>query len=251
MSINREDVFNVAYEYKKYPLSEKQISYCIVEFDRKVDEDPTGDLPTWIAQLLEECILYTEDSDEFIDDMIQDLVECLKAEYSTGEVTSGEWITGQQIPVRNSDGYIYTNFIIMSAVNQFLLWDAEDDGNHNTVGIRLVGANCTTNHDGDYWLVYELDEVMYDGVRYPVRVFNVTHSEDDFEHTYMVAPESLNDAMVKKEGEDATVTIGTEAHAVDENIYHYVEDCVFYEDAEYICRECLDIPMNLINEEIL
>tara|TARA_R110000772_G_scaffold119344_2_gene225326 strand:- start:360 stop:1142 length:783 start_codon:yes stop_codon:yes gene_type:complete len=171
---------------------------------------------------------------------IDDIFSKLQDRYEAAEVTSGEWISGEQIPYRSSEGYVYSNFITISAINKFLLWDCDDEGNYNQVGIRLI--------NDDYWEVYELDETTYDDFRYPVRNFEVTHDEDGSTHTYMVSTEKLSDAMIAKEGEYATVTDGSEAQLVDANIYHYVEDRFFYEDAKFICKKCLDIPMTLIQE---
>ena len=233
--IHIQDVQQVAYELKM-TLTPEKIAYVIANYDSKSEDDPTGAWDLWIEQLLYEC----EDHYhvDFVNDMIKELFDNLRDRYEAAEVTSGEWIIGEQFPVGNSEGHIYSNFVVISAINKFLLWDCEDDGTYNQVGIRLI-----TN---DYWEVYELDEIVYDDFRYPVRTFEVTH--DGSTHTYMVAPEKLSDAMIAKEGEDATVTDGSEAQLVDENIYHYVEYSVFYEDAKFVCRECLDIPMTLIQE---
>tara|TARA_R110000851_G_scaffold28466_2_gene79310 strand:+ start:685 stop:1158 length:474 start_codon:yes stop_codon:yes gene_type:complete len=156
MTITREDVLKVAKDLNVKSLTEKQIIYCIVEFDNKAEEDPTGYWELWVEQLIEECPYHPMDSDEF------DLIE-------------------------------------------------------------------------------------YNGISYPIRILNVTHDKSD--HIYQIAPESLNNAMIALEGEDATVTHGTEAHTVDENIYHYVEDIIFYESASYIANCGLDIPMELTNEK--
>lgn len=92
--------------------------------------------------------------------------------------------------------------------------------------------------------------VSYNGIEYPTRMFEVYHSGDmEWKHSYQIAPESLLDAMHKKEGEDATSLEG-EAWRVDKNIYHYVEDAIFELSASVICAECLDIPMILIEESI-
>jgi hypothetical protein len=51
MSTSREDVLHVA-EYMHMKPTEEQIQYCIDEFDRRADEDPTGYWEIWIEDLL-------------------------------------------------------------------------------------------------------------------------------------------------------------------------------------------------------
>ena len=76
MNITREDVLKVGYELKVLPLTENQIAYCMVEFDRMADQDPTGYWELWIEQLLEEC----EDTahiDEYINSIILGFIICI------------------------------------------------------------------------------------------------------------------------------------------------------------------------------
>jgi hypothetical protein len=244
--ISRDDVLEVAKYLKILPIPEKQYAFCMVEYNRMADQDPTGNPDVWIEQLLEE---YDEYAEELIDGMIDNLVEALKSGYAIGEVTSGEWILGQQIPTHDKDNNQHTLFTVQSAVNKFLEWDCEDDGNYNTVGAYLVGANCTTNHDGDYWAIEEFETITYDGKYYPARVLEVTIDEHDdgWAHFYKIAPESLLDAMQELEGDEATEAEG-EAQEVDYEIYHYVEDVIFYETEEYIAKHGLDTPMTIVKE---
>lgn len=241
--ISREEVLQVANDLKVSPITEERIAYCMVEFDRMAFDDPTGYWEVWVEQLLDE----SEDADALvlIEDMIIDLVEHLKSNYLTSDVTSGEFILYEQIPTYNSTLQQHTLFIVQSAVNRFLKWDCDEDGFHNTVGAYLVGANCVTNHDGDYWAIEEFDSIDYNGVRYPVRTLTATiDTEADWTHSFLIAPESLLDAL-----DDARENDDITAINVDNEIYHYVENAVFYESAENIAKNYLDTPMTIVKDE--
>lgn len=51
MSISKEDVLHVA-EYMRMKPTKEQIQFCIDEFSRQADADPTGSWQVWIEDLL-------------------------------------------------------------------------------------------------------------------------------------------------------------------------------------------------------
>jgi hypothetical protein len=244
MSYDREEVVQVAYDLKMLPLTEQQISWVMIMVDNEAEQDPTGKMDLWIENLLCQVVKHPEDFNEEIDDLINDLFEDIKKQYSSSftlEITSGEFILSVEIP-KVLQGWEYTNYMVITAVNKFLEWDSTEDGRYATVGIKL---------EGDKWTIHDLDCVEYKGKIYPVRIFAVTIDGDDdpdWIHYYQIAPESLVDRMHELEGEDC-FDKEQEAYYVDQKIYHYVQDCVFYADAEYVCKNCLDVPMTLVEGE--
>ena len=223
--ISIEDVLNVANYIKMTGLTEKQIAFCMVLFEDTAESDPSGNQSLWIEQLLYEC--ENDISPKIVDDMITELFESLKNDYDFAEVTSGEWIKGQKIQTHDSNSNERTLFIVQTAINQFLRWDEQDDGNINQVGAYLVG---------DYWAIEEFDTVTYRGVDYPVRELTVTiDGEDDTIHSYIIAPTSLL----------AATDYLVEGSYLDDTIYFYVEDANFYKTQQYIARNCLDEPMRI------
>jgi hypothetical protein len=231
--IHIQDVQQVAYELKM-TLTPEKIAYVIANYDSKSNDDPTGALDLWIEQLLYECEDHIHV--DFVNDMIEDLFQSIKTEYQEdSDVCMGEFLIGYTTPQNKIGYYELSSWVVIKALEKIYEWDGTE--------WRFI-----VKEDDDQWVLVEVDAIEYDVKFYPTRTFEVTHDEDGSTHTYMVAPEKLSDAMIAKEGEDATVTHGSEAQLVDENIYHYVEDSVFYEDAKFVCEECLDIPMTLIQE---
>lgn len=95
-----------------------------------------------------------------------------------------------------------------------------------------------------------LDRILYNGVEYPVRMFVVTHDNDndDREYTYCIASEDLISAM--RNEDDIDFEEDSIEERIDDSIYYYVEPKYFLLDAEEICKKHLDMPMTLV-EEIL
>ena len=95
------------------------------------------------------------------------------------------------------------------------------------------------------------DFTVYNGIQYPLQTFSATidnHPDDEWVHTYQIAPECLLDALMEgsedyeEEGFD-----GDEAE-IDDIIYHYVEDQYWGLPLEVICKAHLKLPMTLILE---
>ena len=89
------------------------------------------------------------------------------------------------------------------------------------------------------------DWVEYDGVRYPLRTFNVQHPTEGWGGCYTCASDKLMDALQIESDDDRD-----EATSVDNLIYHYIDDACFNLPAKEICEKHLDMTFNLI-EEIL
>jgi hypothetical protein len=87
-----------------------------------------------------------------------------------------------------------------------------------------------------------MNKITYKGIDYPTRTFNVVIEGD--KRQYTIATESLSDAM----GDDKEV-FGSEANEIDNEIYFYVEDEVLELDANEICNDHLDEPMEFVSEE--
>lgn len=96
------------------------------------------------------------------------------------------------------------------------------------------------------------DTITYKGKDYPVRLFKVHHNEMSLPTDttiYTIAPESLLDAM---RGEDEYIDWREDQgleESIDNQVYHYIDDEVFFNSAEDICANHLDIPM-VLEEEI-
>jgi len=88
-----------------------------------------------------------------------------------------------------------------------------------------------------------MNTIEYKGKQYPTRTFKVSSPEFGGEQTYTIGTDSLFEAF----GDDYE-NHGTEANEVDNKIYFYVEDIEIYYKAKRIVEECLDIPMELIEE---
>ena len=104
-----------------------------------------------------------------------------------------------------------------------------------------------------------IDTVDYNNKTYPVRHLTVVGEEGEI--TYIVAPDSLLDAIVERntkyddEGEAITegdgyqyVDVDYEGYKVDSEIYYYVEDKFFYHSGKEIAEKHLDIPFKFIEE---
>jgi len=87
--------------------------------------------------------------------------------------------------------------------------------------------------------------VEYNGVKYPIRTFNVICEGQPCQYT--IGVESLSDLILDKL--DTTNGNDSEARDVDNQIYFYVEDEEIDLDPKVICAECLDIPMVFVSEE--
>lgn len=88
-----------------------------------------------------------------------------------------------------------------------------------------------------------MDTITYKGKDYPIRTFEVQHEHSGDKTTiYTIGVDSLWDAL----NEDGEVPESGEH--VDDQIYHYIPDEELNLDAEFICSELLDIPMEFINE---
>ena len=95
----------------------------------------------------------------------------------------------------------------------------------------------------DIFIAREGDSILYKGKQYPVRNFVAESPEIGGEITYMIATESLSEALG-----DAKEEWDTEEHDIDCTIYFYVEDEVIGMDAKDICKNHLDVPMDLVEE---
>ena len=145
--------------------------------------------------------------------------------YAESEVTSGEFIHSIRVP-RHWGIIKVSKKEIVDGVQEFLDWDESPET------FRVVFQD-------DRWLIaYPFDTVTYEGKDYSVRTFHVEVIGHNHEAKYVIAPESLMDAMADKEND------------IDDMIYHYIQDEHFNLSAQEICEKHLDIPMKLI-EEIL
>ena len=183
------------------------------------------------------------------DNAIACVFEFLKSHYVYSEVTSGEFIDFEVIPeiISNNDyEQDMTKEEITQGIQNFLDWDESD-------------ADFVLKHfpEQKVWTINQdtipYETLTYKGKEYHTRVFNVTIDEhdDNWEHNYLCAPESLIDAIqatgdgylgVEGEPEDS------EGEAVDQKVYHYIEDECFYLDARVVCKKHLDLPMTVILE---
>ncbi len=88
-----------------------------------------------------------------------------------------------------------------------------------------------------------MDTIKYKGKEYPTITFLVNSPEFDEPQEVKISVISLNTAM------DGRYEInGTEEQDIDDEIYFYVEDEEIRLDAKVICKSCLDIPMELIED---
>jgi len=229
-----EDVFKNACKHH-YPLSFEKYAYVIANYNRMADEDPTGNLPVWVEQLLDEC----EDQDHinFVGWQISEVFHALKAEYATSEVGSGEFLDGHRVP-QEWDGFLISSYVLSRAIAWFKNWDETDW----FFAMKL---------DGDDWEIFNIDSIEFMGNEYPVRRLAVKNSKEGFEGVYMIAPDSLLDDLEEyRDDEDGAYTDEDrdECDYIDNQIYHYVPDWLFYRDAKYIALSDLDMEFKLIEE---
>jgi hypothetical protein len=152
----------------------------------------------------------------------------LKMQYLDSEVTSGEFIHTVQLPERYGKN-LFNKDDIIQGIQEFLDWDESPE----TFDVIKFGNYWyTTNHFATYEDYFE-----FNGINYPTKILNVTideHEDDDI-HSYLVAPESLYDAI---EDEDD--------NEIDNQIYHYIEDEYWDLPNEVLAKEHLDIPMTWV-----
>lgn len=88
-----------------------------------------------------------------------------------------------------------------------------------------------------------MDTIKYKGKEYPTRTFLVNSPEFGEPQEVKISVESLSEAM------DGKYEIsGTEEEGIDEEIYFYVKDEEIRLEANILVKECLDIPMELIDD---
>lgn len=162
----------------------------------------------------------------------------LQTEYYDSEVTSGEFIHTVKIPDNILGNDIQRDDVI-EGIQRFLDWDDSDE---EFDVIKFGKTWYTTQHFSTYEDFFE-----YDGVRYPTKTLTVTiDNEDDWVHSYIIAPESLIDKI-----QEYTEETGDERfmESIDSQIYHYVIDEYWDEPNEVIAKEYLDTPMTLVVDE--
>lgn len=153
----------------------------------------------------------------------------LQSEFFHSDITSGEFIHTIPIP-DNILGNELCKEDIIEGIQKFLDWDK----NSETFDVIKFGNTWyTTNHHATYE-----DYFTFNWVNYPTKILNVTIDADDDEwvHSYLIAPESLLDAV----GEDSDI---------DNEVYHYVEDKYWDLPNNEIAKHHLDTPMTLISNE--
>lgn len=217
-----------------YPLSPEKYAYVIAHYNIMADEDPTGNLPVWVEQLLDQC-----DDDEhmkFVEWQIDQVFEALKSEYHTNEVSGGQFLDGHKVP-KEWDGFLISDYVLSRAIATFKRWD-------KTEWFFAIKEN------GDDWEIFHIDSIEFMDKQYPVRTLTVKSVEEGFEGTYMIAPDSLLDDIEKyRDDEDRYEDDDRdECESVDNVIYHYVPDWLFYRDAKYIAMSDLDMVFKLIEE---
>jgi hypothetical protein len=85
--------------------------------------------------------------------------------------------------------------------------------------------------------------IIFKGNEYPTRTFVVISPEFKDERQYTISTERLYNSLGEKRE-----TWGSEENDIDNKIYYYVEDEVINLEASEICKNHLDIPMELIEE---
>lgn len=90
-----------------------------------------------------------------------------------------------------------------------------------------------------------METIKYKEKEYPCRTFTMT-SDETGEVTYKIADQTLFDAISE---DDKYLDFGTPEHKIDAQIYFYVEEGCLELPAEEICKDCLDIPFEFIEEE--
>lgn len=229
--ITREDILTVAYDLKMLPLDERRISFILIKFksEIKLNPDKNGEL------IIENLLHETKDGEYnyFIDSLINELEGMLNEYYLRYEGSIKDYLELFLIP--NNIELSFTSYVVNKAIHRFI------DNNESTIKVRA-------ELDDTVWKIIELDSIEYDEKLYSIRHIKI--NDDGDVKTYTIAPLSLLDAMIEKEGEDCTSDDTTEAFNLDNVIYYYMEDDIFYNNASELCRYALDVPMELI-EEIL
>ena len=85
--------------------------------------------------------------------------------------------------------------------------------------------------------------IKYKGVKYPTRTLTMT-SEETGEVTYTIADETLSEAL----RENSPHFKAPRERAIDEMIYFYVEKGQLELSPEEICKNCLDMEFEFIEE---
>lgn len=135
--ISKEDILAVAYDLK-IVTTDKMISFVLARLESESESDPTGDWTLWTEHLLNE---YDEYEEEFVDDLIKNVLIYIKNKYVTSDVVGGEFISQITIP-KKINGYRCDEFIILSGIKKFLEWDESPQ----EVSIKLVD---------DQWIISE------------------------------------------------------------------------------------------------
>lgn len=240
--LHLEDVLKGVCE-QHYPLTKEKYAYVIANFDRMAEDDPTGNLPVWVEQLLDEC----DDDDHitFVNKLINDIVEFIRDDYyANSDVILGEYLLDYEFPT-NFNGYDVSNYVISQAIIQLIEWD------------EITWRYIPVLKD-NVWVITEIDTVELDGEIYPVRTLRVEHDSWDGNVDYTIAPDSLLFQIEEFRDPETGYTheydhlddedIINECERVDDLIYHYVPDEFFYEDASYICEHQLDKPFKFVEE---
>jgi len=169
-------------------------------------------------------------------DLIQDF---LKRQYVTSEVTSGEFIHTVKIPENLGKGKV-TKEEVVEGVQEFLNWDESSE----TFDIIKFGESWYTT---EHFYTYE-DFYTFGGINYPTKILNATIDEhnDDWVHSYLVAPESLYDKIEAYTGDTDDERF---MDSIDSEVYHYIEDQYWDLPNEELAKKHLDLPMTLIEEE--
>lgn len=224
--IHAEDVTKNALSSHQ-PLTPEKIAFAIAMYDAIAENDPTGCLPVWIEQALDLC--GNKYHIEFVEKQIDEVCEAIKNDYrDNSEVGMAEMLIGYKFPTE-MNGYYISNYVIMSAIEEIIEW----------YDIFWTYAAKKVN---DNWELFEIFPIRFNGGIYPTRTFVVEHDDVDRQCVYKIGTESLKDAI--ETSSKKVYTLGTE-----NQIYFYVPDEVIYEDADWICRTQLDIPMKLIEEK--
>lgn len=141
--ISKEDVLKIAYDLK-IVTTDKMVSFVLARLEGEAESDPTGDWTLWTESLLNE---YDEYEEEFVDDLIDDILSYIKNKYVTSEVVGGEFISQITIP-STINGYRVDEFIVLSGIKKFLEWDESPQ----EVSIVLIN---------DQWVISEVNNLVW------------------------------------------------------------------------------------------
>jgi len=177
------------------------------------------------------------------------VVTYLKALYINSEVTSGEFIHTVKFPSeRKSDTSPETHDLqineksLKRGIQDFLDWDESPE---DFDVIKFGEHWYTTKH----FTTYE-DFYTFDGINYPTKILNATIDEhnDDWVHSYLVAPESLYDKIEAYTGDTDDERF---MDSIDSEVYHYIEDQYWDLPDEELAKEHLDLSMTIVKDEDL